>query len=137
MFGFRTQKSNVGTLLSEERDILNGALEAVLKSGNDSSGFIKQCLARKYPDLIPEELDVYSRICRTAIRHGHDLLTSLPGSEDRAKAMPLWQASTVAEFPWITDANLALLLSNDVYHAENDPLPGLNINSIPGYGLTL
>jgi len=137
MFGFRTQKSNVGTLLSEEREILNGALAAVLNSGDDSTGFIKIFLARKYPDLIPEELDVYSRICRTAVKHGHDLLVSLPGDEERAKAKMLWQSTTVAEFPWITDANLALLLSQDAYHAQNDALPDLNANSIPGHGLTL
>jgi hypothetical protein len=137
MFSFRTQKSDVGTLLSEEREILNRTLEAVLQSSNDSAAFIRDFLSRKYPDLINEELAVYTRICRSVVRHGHDLLRSVPDAEQRGKALPMWQGATLAQFPWIDDANLPLLFSNDAYHAENDTLPELGANSIPGYGLTL
>lgn len=137
MFGFRTQKSNVGTLLSEEREILNSMLEAVLRSSNDSPVFIRDYLARKYPDLIREELDVYTRICRAVVKHGHDLLCSEQDAEQRGKALPMWQSATLALYPWMTDANLGLLFSSDAYHAENDTLPDLTANSIPGYGLTL
>ncbi|MFZ6645167.1 hypothetical protein ACO0LO_05580 [Undibacterium sp. TJN25] len=136
MFGFQSQKTNVGTLLSEEREILNCGLNSVLQSGDDSATIIQQVLARKYPDLIREELDVYSRICKSAVKFGHDLVNSVPHSE-RAALMPIWQAGTLAEFPWLSDASLELLLTRDVYHSENDTLPDLTANSIPGYGLTL
>jgi hypothetical protein len=137
MFGFRSQKSSVGTLLSEEREILNGALEAVLKTGDDSPVSIQKFLGQHHPDLIREELDVYARICRSVVKHGHEMLQAAGNEEEKNKARPLWQASTLSEFPWISDANLELLASCDAYHSENDVLPELTANSIPGYGLTL
>ncbi|MES2102972.1 MAG: hypothetical protein V4634_03075 [Pseudomonadota bacterium] len=136
MFGFQSQKSNVGTLLSEEREILNCGLDSALQSGDDSAASIQKVLARKYPDLIREELDVYGRICKSAVKFGHDLVNSVP-EQDRAAQMAVWQAATLAEFPWLSDASLELLLTRDVYHSENDTLPELTANSIPGYGLTL
>ncbi len=136
MFGFQSQKSNVGTLLSEEREILNCGLDSALQSGDDSALSIQKVLARKYPDLIREELDVYGRICKSAVKFGHDLVSSVP-AQDRAAQMPVWQAATLAEFPWLSDTSLELLLTKDVYHSENDTLPELTANSIPGYGLTL
>lgn len=136
MFGFQSQKSNVGTLLSEEREILNCGLDSALQSGDDSAAAIQKVLARRYPDLIREELDVYSRICKSAVKFGHDLVNSVP-AQDRSAQMPIWQVATLAEFPWLSDACLELLLTRDVYHSENDTLPDLTANSIPGYGLTL
>lgn len=136
MFGFQSQKPNVGTLLSEEREILNCGLDSALQSGDDSASAIQKILARKYPDLIREELDVYSRICKSAVKFGHDLVNSVP-VQDRPAQMSLWQAVTLAEYPWLSDESLMLLLTRDVYHSENDTLPELTANSIPGYGLTL
>ncbi|HTD06396.1 hypothetical protein [Undibacterium sp.] len=136
MFGFQSQKSHVGTLLSEEREILKCCLDSALQSGDDSAAAMQKILARKYPDLIREELDVYSRICKSAVKFGHDLVNSVP-AQDRPALMPMWQAATLAEFPWLSDDSLELLLTRDVYHSENDTLPELTANSIPGYGLTL
>lgn len=109
--------------------ILNEGLSLAMEFGPDWLKPIQERLASKHQMLSPDELDQYNKICRSAMKSGHEFVYEKLGStmkegktithENLKREL---QTFLSKKYSWITPDNYAKLLSQSIYYAYKDGL---------------
>src|SRR5688500_7562296 len=115
-----------------EEKILNKGLKFALEFGPDWLQPIQSRLSKKFPDLKTEDLNNYDRICRTAMKSGHEyvykILESATKRNSKVKERDLaveLKSFLHQDYPWIDDKNMKSIYSQGCYYAWKDGLDNL------------
>ncbi len=122
-------------MTADKEEILNAGLEFALEFGPNWLKPVQSRLAAKYPDLSPEILDEYDKVCRSAMDKGHHYIyTRLEQALDAGEKISEVQLSEglsnylLALFPWVDYRNMGHIRSQGLYYAWKDGLTGALAN---------
>lgn len=102
-----------------DAETLNIGLDLAMAWGPDWLKPIQARLAERLPSLSTPELDRCEKVCREAMRRGHDLvgeLIAMTGSPSES-VLHQFAAQMLTRWPWISHENLNRLYSQGCYYA--------------------
>jgi hypothetical protein len=115
-------------IMNEEK-ILNKGLQFALEFGTNWLQPIQSRLSNTFPHLETNDLNNYDRICRTAMKTGHNYIYKKLESaafenrklneKDLARDL---KSFLHKDYPWIDDSNLKTIFSQGCYYAWKDGL---------------
>ena len=79
-------------------------------------------LSAKFPQLTPDALDAYDRVCRAAMTFGHEQVIKVQEAKGKAEQFRLIRDAVLERHPWVTGENLDRLFSQGCYYAWKDGL---------------
>lgn len=106
--------------------LLNAGLTMAMEFGQNWLKPIKERLAERFPELSASQRTEYDKICRAAMRFGHEqvnaaLRQDITGGD---VARTAFNEAVHARYPWIDDENLGHLWSQGCYYAWKDGWTG-------------
>jgi len=117
MFGWFRKRKESSRAEARDIEIRNVGLDLAMEWGENWLRPIQDRLSAKYPDLDQGDLDRYDRLCRAAMKEGHDLVWDMAQVGIDRVNDDEWKRQLKASYPWIDDANLSRLFSQGMYYA--------------------
>ncbi|HEU5292406.1 MAG TPA: hypothetical protein VFU05_17285 [Cyclobacteriaceae bacterium] len=113
----------------KEHEILNTGLAFALEFGTNWLQPIQSRLSEKYPDLKTKELNNYDKICRAAMKAGHEYVYKMLETAAREREKPdqqiladELQSFLHQKYPWVDENNIKSIFSQGCYYAYKDGL---------------
>jgi hypothetical protein len=97
--------------------LLNDGLELAMDWGENWLAPIQGRLHKIHPRLTAGELDEIDAACRQAMNFGHDSLYELRTKHGKEISAEDFAALLLAQFPWVSPANVRRLFNQSTYYA--------------------